>query len=124
MVSDTSSRIPELVKNNENEILARWVERLLASPSHRPGLLPEHELRRDAAEFLEALRYAVQTGNFRDIDGPDWARVRDVLAALSRSRARQDRAVSEGVTKATLADAFRLALQKTGQTVSLIPAGS
>lgn len=88
VVSDTSSRIPELLKNNEKEILARWVERLLASQSYRPELLPEHELRLDAADFLEALRHAVQTGNLRDIDGPDWARARDVLAA-SRSRARQ-----------------------------------
>ena len=89
MVSDTSSNIPQLLQNNEKELLARWIESLLASPSRRPELLPESDLRREAAEFLEALRYAVQTGNLRDIDGPDWAHVREMLAALSRNRARQ-----------------------------------
>jgi rsbT co-antagonist protein RsbR len=52
-------------------------------------LLSELELRREAAEFLECLREAVQGRALSEIEGPSWSRVRETLAGLSRNRARQ-----------------------------------
>jgi rsbT co-antagonist protein RsbR len=89
LVKETVSSIPELVKKNEKELLSCWVERLLSARLYRSELLSPDDLRRDAAEFLESLGVALEGGDLRETEGPQWERARDVLASLSRTRARQ-----------------------------------
>jgi rsbT co-antagonist protein RsbR len=43
----------------------------------------------DAAGYVCATRWAAQQGNFHDIDAPEWAKVLDVLADVSRRGVRQ-----------------------------------
>ncbi len=91
------SRIPELLTEHQSELLSAWMQKQLNSSHMRPDLIPEAELRRDSAEFLSSLRDAARNGD-SDVELPHWARVRDLLAALSRSRARQGFSPAETAT--------------------------
>ena len=88
MPVNTRSVIPEVLKKYEKELLADWVQLQLSAPTRRADLLTESELRRESAEFLALLREAVHSGN-TDTNAAEWAKVREMLASLSRSRARQ-----------------------------------
>jgi len=83
-----SSRIPEVLRDNEAEILAEWHKLQLAASTGR-GTLREADLREQSRAFLSAFREAVQGGDLQDTRSENWAAVRDVLAEVSRTRARQ-----------------------------------
>ncbi|WP_426990853.1 STAS domain-containing protein [Cupriavidus sp. 30B13] len=51
--------------------------------------LAESELRDQSQRFLHGLREALRAGATADLDGPEWERVRSVLADISRRRARE-----------------------------------
>jgi rsbT co-antagonist protein RsbR len=71
------------------------VKQQLASVSLRSDLIKESELRQQSTEFLHLLSAATQNGNMADIQGGGWNRVQDMLAGVSRSRARQGFSPSE-----------------------------
>lgn len=83
------SKISEVLRENESDILSDWVKQQLTGGGLRPHLMKESELREQSAEFLRLFAGAAQNGNMGDIQGPGWSRVRDMLAGISRSRARQ-----------------------------------
>ena len=87
MTRDEKSRIPEILRKHEPELLKDWVQRQLAAAGGRPGQLSEAALREEASRFLSALREAAVGGQFRDIAGPAWSGVREVLGEISRDRA-------------------------------------
>jgi rsbT co-antagonist protein RsbR len=53
------------------------------------GRLTEEDLREKSRAFLRGFSEAAQSGNLTDIDAPEWGKVRDVLAEVSRSGARE-----------------------------------
>lgn len=83
------SRLSEIVKKHEADLLTHWLEDQLAAPSLRRDLIKEAELREQSRQFLNGLREAVQNGSSADINAPAWANVRDLLTSISNSRARQ-----------------------------------
>ncbi len=85
--------LPDLLRKHEPDLLSAWVQIQLKAGT-RGDLISEPELRRDAAEFLAAFRDAAQNGA-TNINGPEWARLRDLLSELSRARARQGFSPSE-----------------------------
>jgi hypothetical protein len=60
------SRIPELLKKYENDILGRWVELQLGSIRNKN--LKESELKQQSVDFLRDFREAVQRGALNDIN--------------------------------------------------------
>jgi rsbT co-antagonist protein RsbR len=93
--SDTRTSLPDLLDRHHEELLADWIRLQVSAASHRPDLLPESELRRESSEFLTLLRQAARDGNLADIHASEWNPVREMLAALSRSRVRQGFAPGE-----------------------------
>lgn len=91
-------RFPEIVQNFEAEILADWMKEQLAAPSLRPDLIKEADLKHQTAEFISAFRTAVRRGSLDDISTAEWAPVRDLLAAVARSRALQGFTPAETAT--------------------------
>jgi rsbT co-antagonist protein RsbR len=84
------SRIPEIVKKHETELLTYWIEQQLSASTLRRDLIREAELREQSRRFLSDFREAIQNGNFTtDIEAPEWADMRESLASVSNSRARQ-----------------------------------
>jgi rsbT co-antagonist protein RsbR len=83
-----NSRLPDILRRHESEILSEWVRQQLSTTSTRSNALREPDLREQARTFLTSLKDALQTGN-SDINGMAWSAVRDFLTELSKTRARQ-----------------------------------
>lgn len=82
------SRIPELLKSNEADLLREWMREQSASVKRRGDLIKESELRQQSAEFLSLLQGAAQNGDFTNIQSQAYAPIREMLSDISRSRAR------------------------------------
>jgi rsbT co-antagonist protein RsbR len=90
MSQNGQSRIPEIVKKHESDLLTQWMQQQLSAPTLRRDLLKEAELREQSRRFLGDFREAIQNGNFTtDITAPEWANVRETLTNVSNSRTRQ-----------------------------------
>jgi rsbT co-antagonist protein RsbR len=80
----SASRLPEILKRNDADILRDWVKEQLAAL--RPEATSESVLREQTQRFFGQLRDAVQSGELADITGPAWAGVREMLSDLSQSQ--------------------------------------
>src|SRR5947209_6321048 len=92
------STIAGIFDRHESELLNEWIRRQKESLATRLDLLPEPELRADSRQLLSALRETVATGADLNIAGAAWAKLRDLLADLSRRRAIQGFSTSETAT--------------------------
>jgi rsbT co-antagonist protein RsbR len=92
---DSNSHLPEILKKNEAPLLTEWVAEQTAALADRSDLIKETELKVQGKEFLGAIRSAVQSGNFSDLQTPEWETARDILSNVSRSRALQGFTPSE-----------------------------
>ncbi len=82
-----NTRLPEILKRREADLLDRWTKEQLGAVTMRRNLLPEAQVREQSREFLNLLAQAAGQGSLRALDGPAWENVRDLLTQLSRSRA-------------------------------------
>ncbi len=89
--------LSRVVERHQDELLVEWVQEQLGASS-RAGVIKEHELRQQCAEFLRHLRTGLATGNVSDIDRPEWEAMRELLANVSRSRSTQGFTPSETAT--------------------------
>jgi rsbT co-antagonist protein RsbR len=92
------TRLADIVKAHESEVLADWIGRQLESVATRRDLISEDDLRRQSREFLRAFVEAIMKGGLQQLQGTCWATVREQLAQLSRSRAEQGFSPSETAT--------------------------
>src|SRR4051812_48832588 len=95
---NSSSKLPSLLRQAEGEILADWLRQQLSSRTIRSNVIRESDLREQSRAFLAALREAMESGNLNDIASSAWAPVRDFLAEISRTRARQGFTATETAT--------------------------
>src|SRR5262245_35695831 len=97
-MASATSRIPDIVGKHEGDILADWMRNQLARI--RRDLIDADELREQSRRFLTLLRTTLQNGGSADMDiaGPEWAEMRELLADVSRTRARQGFTPSETAT--------------------------
>ena len=94
----SESRLPDIIRANEAEILSSWMSSQMESLSTRRDLMNEMELHRESREFLTAVSRAAAVGGVSDIKSAGFAPVRDLLTNLSASRARQGFSPSETAT--------------------------
>jgi rsbT co-antagonist protein RsbR len=92
------TRLAEVVKNNETDILREWVKNQLTAVTRRADLIKEDDLREQSRALLSALMRGLQKGQADDLQSPDWAEVRELLTSISSSRARQGFSPSETAT--------------------------
>jgi rsbT co-antagonist protein RsbR len=85
MARDETSRIEEVIRKNEKEILEDWVTLQLGATTRRSDLISEKDLRDESKAFLSVFTDAVQTGISGD--SRQWEDVRGFLTQLSRTRA-------------------------------------
>lgn len=93
----TTQTLAQIVKKDEAAILAQWLSLQTQSPTYRPDLMKQNELRAHSAEFLRHFQTALESGT-ADVAGSTWAPVREFLASISRSRAAQGFKPSETAT--------------------------
>jgi rsbT co-antagonist protein RsbR len=118
MPSNSTNVFSELLSANGQHILDAWLRHQSSSKTRRSDLIKEVDLRRESSEFLKVFRQAIDSGELDDLDRPAWAPAREMLADLSRSRARQGFTPSETATfvlslKQPLFDALQQKLAKT-----------
>lgn len=89
MPDSNDSRIPTILAKNEKQLLDDWLKEQMSGGTYRPDLISENELRQQSKEFLQLLAKATKDGNLEDIEGEEWAEVREALDEFSRTRARQ-----------------------------------
>ncbi len=94
----SGTRLPEILKKHESDLLESWLKEQLGSPTLRLDLMSESELREQSRRFLVAFREALDRGGAADIAVPAWATVREVLTEISRARARHGYTPSETAT--------------------------
>ena len=95
---NSSSRLPEILRRHETEILADWIRQHQNSESVRPNVIKESELREQCRAFLAMLREAADSGNVTDINAPAWSGGRDFIGEMARTRARQGFTAAETAT--------------------------
>ncbi len=88
MTDTGASRIPDLLRAHEADLLAGWLQQLRSQTS-LVGRVPDAELRSQCVEFLAHLRKAAQGQDLTQIESPQWADVRGMLAEMSRVRGEQ-----------------------------------
>ena len=91
------SKIPEILKNYQVQLLEDWLQQQITDGT-RPGLFKETELREECREFLELFKNAVQQGNLSDTQASEWKGVREMLASVSRTRSQKGFTPSETAT--------------------------
>jgi rsbT co-antagonist protein RsbR len=89
---DQRGRLAAIVRDHEPHILAEWVE-LLAKAAR--GKQERSEAEEQARSFVRLLVSAVSQDSSGEIDGPAFAKVREMLSGLTASRARQGSTPSE-----------------------------
>ena len=94
----TGQTLRKIVTQSQKELLAEWVQAQLGAATLRSDLMKEAELREQSRELLALLQAPVGSGDIAQIEGSDWASVRDYLAKVSRSRAQQGFSPSETAT--------------------------
>jgi rsbT co-antagonist protein RsbR len=92
---DRQSRLAAIVRQHESHILANWIDLLAKSGSRT---LDRAEAEHHARAFIRLLVEAMEADASGKIDGPAWAKARDMLAGLSASRARQGSTPTETAT--------------------------
>ena len=94
-----ASKTADLIQKYEAEILQDWVQAQLTSVNSRPDLMQKAELQDQSRTLLQNLGQALRAGaDVADIKGAAWQDVRDFLASVSQSRARQGFSPSETAT--------------------------
>jgi rsbT co-antagonist protein RsbR len=91
------SVVPQILKKFESEILDDWLKEM-SSVTRRGDLMKDSDLRDQATRFLRNLQQATASGDLRNINGPEWTNVRELLTSISATRARQGFTPSETAT--------------------------
>jgi rsbT co-antagonist protein RsbR len=94
---DYSTRISQLVQDNEAAIGAEWMAQLEAL-TVRSNVVSKDQLRRQSQQFLAAFAAAARGGELQNVEHRSWDEVRDLLEAISTTRAKGGSTPSETAT--------------------------
>jgi rsbT co-antagonist protein RsbR len=84
----SSSKLLDVLRRNEGDILADWMRTQQASTAVRGNVVREGDLREQSRAFLASFREGLENGG-ADINAPAWSSSREVVAEIARTRARQ-----------------------------------
>ncbi|MDX1952905.1 MAG: STAS domain-containing protein [Verrucomicrobiota bacterium] len=82
-MAEPRSMLPQIIARHEGELLAQWLQEQKANSIHQDSG-QEAEARQISSEFLRNLKNSLSSSS--DVQGAEFALVRELLADLSRSR--------------------------------------
>jgi rsbT co-antagonist protein RsbR len=91
------SKLPDLIKKHEAEIRADWLKEMSIA-TRRSDLMNDEEVRTQSTELLAAIANGAKVGEITNLEGPEWNAAKEVLQAVSVSRAKQGFTPSETAT--------------------------
>src|SRR6267142_4158281 len=90
----SNSKLADVLERRENEIASKWLELQFAN-GRKGSPTAQAEAGRRSRDFLSALKNATQRSGTTDINGSEWAPVREFLSDLSAGQAKNGRSPSE-----------------------------
>jgi rsbT co-antagonist protein RsbR len=87
-MNEVKSRLPELLKKHEADLLSEWMQEQSNAVS-RQGVLKQGELQDQTRQFLRLIQETAQTVSLEDINTPAWEPTKEFLSNVSRSRGLQ-----------------------------------
>ena len=87
MANQRKSAISSLIERHHQRILDDWIAQMRTAGVFSVDAGEGGETRTQAAQFLSEVQKAAERGQFADIGAPEWAATRELLDALSRTRA-------------------------------------
>jgi rsbT co-antagonist protein RsbR len=93
----SNSKIPDIVKRHEQELLVAWMEEQKANLRQK-SMIKEAQLRTECTNFLRLLQSASSSQNIENIEGSEWNEIREMLSEVSRGRSLQGFSPSETAT--------------------------
>jgi rsbT co-antagonist protein RsbR len=88
MAKPAKQAVSALLNTFQAEVLQAWMQRLKADGALQSGRIREGELQAQCSEFLTRLRGAL-SGGASNVDGSEFAGVRELLGEISTARATQ-----------------------------------
>ena len=88
MAKTSTTRLSEIMREHEQDILAEWVARQKESLATRRDLMNESELQRQSRDFLSAFVKGTE-GGIDDIHAASWRPALELLTRITESRAAQ-----------------------------------
>jgi rsbT co-antagonist protein RsbR len=98
MSPNGKSRIPDILKKYEADLLADWIKEQSSAIGQASGRISEGELREQSTAFLRLLQQAAQSDNITNVQAAEWEGIRDLLGDVSRSRVVRGFSPSETAT--------------------------
>ena len=89
MSANKNSILGRLLAANPGQLLEQWMQELTSSGVRRDELMSESELRSQGRELIDLLAQGSASEEIGDLYGNAWSALRDLLAAISQTRARQ-----------------------------------
>jgi rsbT co-antagonist protein RsbR len=96
-MSEQQSRVAQLLKKHERDVLQQWLSYQISATTMRTDLVKESDLREQSQKFLQLFIDIVQE-SAQDENAEPWKSLKDMLADLSRRRAAQGFSPSETAT--------------------------
>jgi rsbT co-antagonist protein RsbR len=84
----TAETLTPILQNQQGEILNSWFEEFSNSGGRRDDLVPQEEIRQQMRDLLARLASSIGTGSL-DANSQAFSGVREELAAMAKTRARQ-----------------------------------
>jgi len=91
------SKLPEMINKHHEEIRADWLKQM-STAVRRVDLISNEELESQSRELMGAIASGARSGDVTNLDGPAWDQAREILTAISASRAKQGFSTSETAT--------------------------
>ena len=91
------SKLPETINKHHEEIRADWLKQM-SNAVRRVDLISNEELESQSRELMGAIASGARSGDVTNLDGPAWDQAREILTAISVSRAKQGFSTSETAT--------------------------
>jgi rsbT co-antagonist protein RsbR len=91
------SKLPEMINKHHEEIRADWLKQM-SNAVRRVDLISTEELESQSRELMGAIASGARSGDVTNLDGPAWDQAREILTAISASRAKQGFSTSETAT--------------------------
>src|SRR5262245_15304131 len=91
------TRLADILRKHESEILTSWLQHQRSAVSTGSRLISEAEAGEQSRQFLALLTSAISSGNL-DLMASEWTELQNMLSELSRTRARQGFTPSQTAT--------------------------
>src|SRR5690242_20664219 len=97
MEDSPMSKLPDLIQKHQQEVHAEWLKQM-SGAVRRADLMSDEEVRMQSRELLTAIADGAKSGDITNLDGAAWTAARELLQAMSTSRAKQGFSPSETAT--------------------------